>query len=247
MNLDNIPDDVIVISEITNDFHKAGVLSKETIIEIFKRTRHYESIQSIETGCGKSTLLFSNISKKHFCFTLGGSEVHDDGSLDAVKKNPHFREARVEFVLGPTQKTIPSFPFKERFQVIFIDGPHGYPFPELEYYFLYPHLEQGGLLIIDDIHIPTIGNLADFLKEDDMFEFMGNVSTTAFFRRTTAPLFDPYGDGWWLQKYNTKRFDKLAAKYLPRNVKAKIYASLASLGGIKFADNVRNLYRKVFR
>jgi hypothetical protein len=39
-----------------------------------------------------------------------------------------------------------------------------------------------------------------------MFDFLGVAATTAFFRRNSAPLFDPHGDGWWRQKYNEKRF-----------------------------------------
>jgi len=27
------------------------------------------------------------------------------------------------------------------------------------------------------------------------------------FRRTDAPVFDPLGDGWWLQDYNRRRAD----------------------------------------
>jgi hypothetical protein len=91
-------------------------------------------------------------------------------------------------------------------QLVLIDGPHGYPFPELEYFYLYPQISEGGLLILDDINIPTIFNLFTFIREDRMFELLEVVETTAFFRRTREDLFDPFGDGWWLQEYNRKRF-----------------------------------------
>src|ERR1700682_3267356 len=74
----------------------------------------------------------------------------------------------------------------------------------LEYYFLYPHLETGALLILDDIHIPTVHNLFQFLRRDAMFELDEIVQTTACFKRTSAPTFDPFGDGWWRQNYNAK-------------------------------------------
>jgi hypothetical protein len=94
-------------------------------------------------------------------------------------------------------------------QLALIDGPHGYPFPDMEYYYLYPHLDEGALLIIDDIHIATIGHLFDFLKEDEMFRLIEVVDKTAFFERTAAPIFDPYQDGWWMQNYNTRRFSQM--------------------------------------
>jgi hypothetical protein len=37
-----------------------------------------------------------------------------------------------------------------------------------------------------------------------MFDLDGIVRTTAFFTRTSAPAFDPVGDGWWRQKYNAR-------------------------------------------
>jgi hypothetical protein len=78
-------------------------------------------------------------------------------------------------------------------------------FPSLEYYFLYPHLEEGALLILDDIHIPSVYSLFEFLRKDVMFELHDVVRTTAFFRRTGAPTFDPLGDHWWEQNYNSRR------------------------------------------
>src|SRR5262249_10283954 len=73
-------------------------------------------------------------------------------------------------------------------------------------YYFYPHLDVGGLLVVDDIHIPTIFRLFSFLRDEEMFDFLGVSHTTAFFRRNAMPLFDPFGDGWWLQRYNMKRF-----------------------------------------
>jgi hypothetical protein len=110
----------------------------------------------------------------------------------------------VEFILGSTQRTLPQEQFECRFQLALIDGPHAYPFPDLEYYFVYPALEQGALLVLDDIQIPTIGNLFCFLKEDAMFDLAEVVGNTAFFVRSAAPTFDPFGDNWELQRYNTK-------------------------------------------
>lgn len=245
MHSSKVPEDIAAIADISADFHQSGTLSGAVIIEMYSRTRDFENITSIETGCGKSTLLFSAISRKHFCFTRGNTDGHGDDSLDAVLASPRLNKDAVSFVLGPTQKTLPDFGFADKFDVVFIDGPHGFPFPQLEYYYLYPHLKPGGLLIIDDIHIPTIGQLADFLKEDAMFDFTGHVGTTAFFRRTSAPVFDPMGDGWWLQQYNTRRFSELSGKYFPLTIKSIAYRMLARTLGVPFADKVRKAYRRM--
>jgi hypothetical protein len=39
-----------------------------------------------------------------------------------------------------------------------------------------------------------------------MFDFIALERFTAFFRRTAAPSFYPFGDGWWTQKFNQNRF-----------------------------------------
>jgi len=152
---------------------------------------------SVETGAGRTTLVLSQLSEHHVVFSKDGGS-----SLSQARLSPLLRADRVEFVEGPTQKTLPSYEFKHGVQVALIDGPHAYPFPDLEYYFLYPHLEAGGLLVLDDINIPSIGRMFAILKADDMFELSEVVGDTAFLVRTVAPCFDPYGDRWWAQGYN---------------------------------------------
>ncbi len=156
---------------------------------------------SVETGTGKSTLLFSHVSLDHKVFTL-----QDGPSYSAVINCPILNREVVEFVPGPTQLTLPTYAFRDPVEVALIDGPHAYPFPELEYYYLYPHLAPGALLMVDDINIPTIFNLFAFVKDDAMFELVDVVGVTAFFRRTAAPVFSPTGNQWWAQEYNRRRF-----------------------------------------
>src|SRR5256885_7172686 len=67
-----------------------------------------------------------------------------------------------------------------------------------------PTWRLAALLILDDIHIPTVQNLFRFLRRDAMFELDKVVGTTAFFTRTSAPTFDRFGDEWWQQNYNAK-------------------------------------------
>jgi len=190
------------IAALPSDWHGAGSLRPEVLQAIARHAGERDILHSVETGTGKSTLLFSHLSPDHTVFTQDDRGNGD--SLDRVKSSPLLEKA--EFVVGPTQLTLPQYDFRCRFQLVFLDGPHAYPFPELEYYYLYPHLEEDGLLIVDDIDIPTVFNLFRFLSEDAMFECTEVVRTTAFFRRTEAPLFSPLGDGWYRQNYNRRRF-----------------------------------------
>jgi hypothetical protein len=112
-------------------------------------------------------------------------------------------------------------------QLALIDGPHAYPFPDLEYYYLYPHLDKGALLVLDDIHIRSIHKLFEFLQTDPMFRLDEVVRTTALFTRTDAPTFDPCGDGWEQQAYNRHtlwRYDwrSRLGQGLPRSLRDRL-------------------------
>jgi predicted O-methyltransferase YrrM len=182
-------------------WHTAGTLSPAALSAMAKHSG--DVAHSMETGTGKSTLLLSHLSQDHKVFTIAGD---NDSSYATVTASPLFNKETVEFVIGPTQQTLPAYRFANKLQLALIDGPHGYPFPDLEYFYTYPHLEQGALLVVDDIHIPTVFNMFSFLREDAMFKLLEVVETTAFFRRTDEPTFPPDLDGWWTQQYNFKRF-----------------------------------------
>ena len=218
------------IEELPSDWHGSGPLSNSVLKAI---AGHCEKIGiidcSVETGAGKSTLFFSHISQNHIVFTTNVSN-----SLSQVKESSLFNADSVDIVEGPTQQTLPAYEFSRKIQVALIDGPHGYPFPELEYYYIYQHLDTGGLLIIDDVNIPSIKNMTEVLKKDEMFEYLGTLGKTTFFKRTEAPLFDPLGDGWWDQGYNkpflykSTKLESLKAK-IPKSVFKCIPESLLLL------------------
>jgi len=111
-------------------------------------------------------------------------------------------------------------------QLALIDGPHGYPFPDLEYYYFYPLIVPGGLLLLDDIKIPSVRRMFDIIRADDMFDLLEIVDrNTAFFRRSKAPLLDPQSDSWWLQGYNRAYYENTGARSRSR----RVLASLASI------------------
>jgi hypothetical protein len=193
--------------------HRAGTFPTD-ILKMIERTLPRGLLKSAETGCGKSTILLSNLSEHHTVFCLDDQSYGRESSVNFFRCCPLTREDRIEVVFGPTQMTLPRYAHTNRYDFVLLDGPHGWPFPELEYYFFYPHIQQGGLLVLDDCQIPTIGRLADILAEDPMWRLEGFISTTGLFRRTDAPLFDPFDDGWWKQPYNRRRISPNSNFYL---------------------------------
>jgi hypothetical protein len=192
------------ISALPADWHGAGSVNTEVLRAIASHAAAVGPIEhSVETGSGKTTLLFSHLSADHRAFAIDSGD-----SISQVRRSPLFRADTVTYVEGPTQVTLPPYHFADPVQIAMIDGPHAYPFPDLEYYYFYPLVAPGGLLIVDDLLIPSIGRMFEIIKADRMFELVEIVSSNmAFFRRTSAPLLDPHGDGWWLQGYNKSYYD----------------------------------------
>jgi len=215
-----------ILEEIINlpeDLHGCGTVSAKVLRGILKYGKNLGITNSVETGSGKTSLLFSNISKNHYAFAVNYAD-----SVSVVLNSPLLNKKSYNLIEGPTQKTLPVYNFNYKIQLAYLDGPHGYPFPELEYFYIYPHLSANALLIIDDILIPTIYNMYKFIKADAMFEQLEVIGTTAFFKRTSTETFDPYADGWWLQNYNKKKYPiwintKTAVKsFIPESAKIEI-------------------------
>jgi len=213
------------IAALPDDWHGAGSVSPAVLRALVRHAAGVGRIvQSVETGSGKTTLLLSQLSDAHTVFAVDAG-----GSISKVKGSALFNPRTTTFVDGPTQRTMPAHHFPHRHQLVLIDGPHGYPFPDLEYYFLYPTIDTGGLLVIDDLLIPTIARMYEVIAAGDMFEPIEVVeANTGFLRRTDAPLIDPLADAWWEQGYNRSYYQRLispAPAAAPGSARANGWAS----------------------
>jgi FkbM family methyltransferase len=207
-NMTDLVKRMIAYQQSRGGAHHAGTLTVaplERIIWYYENYFKGKPVNSVETGCGASTIVFSHYSKNHTAYCYDDRN-DDNSSVNFALDFPEFVKDRVKWVFGPTQRTVLSNPLDHDVDLILIDGPHGYPFPDLEYFAFYKRLKPGGLLIIDDIHIPTINNLYKFLLQDDSFYSHGVAATTAYFLRSDRPSFDMEGDGWYLQRYNVQGF-----------------------------------------
>lgn len=193
------------IKALPEDFHEAGVMQPEVLDALYDIATSRTLEHTAETGCGKTVLLLSWLSRSHTVFTLERYGKIPCESYVNVADSPLLRRPSTHFILGPTQETLPRHSFDVDFDLVLLDGPHGFPFPCMEYYYFYPRLRTGAILVVDDIHIPSVRMLHDFLLDEVMFELKDTIGNTAFFERTDQPTFNPVGDDWWLQGYNRKR------------------------------------------
>lgn len=194
----NVP--IAAIKALGHDWHGAGTVP-DVVLDGLVALGAGGFARSVETGTGRTTLVLSHLSRHHTVFTK--ADDGDGDSLSRVRSSELLEVGKTVFVVGPTQRTIVRHDFgTEPIDCAYIDGPHAWPFPELEYWSIYPHLRTGALLIIDDVNVPTIANMFEILRADAMYDLVDVIENTAFFRRTSAPAVDPFGEGFWLQGYN---------------------------------------------
>src|SRR5262249_37490872 len=213
-------DVVRAVLSLPADWPFAGSLRPVVLERLVHHAAARELRRSAETGTGKSTLLLSHLSAQHTVFAIDDRGAGD--SLAGVQASPLLRRERVTFVAGPSQLALPAHRFAGALDLVLIDGAHGFPFPQLDYYHLYPHLAPGALLVLDDLQLRAVNDLFRFLRTDAMFKLLEVVRTTGFFQRTTSPAFDPHGDAWWLQGYHRRIWPPLAGLSWTETVKALV-------------------------
>lgn len=182
------------ILEAANGLSPRQALSTDALRSLCAALTASGAARTAETGAGASTAVFSRLADQHWAFT------NDPASAARLAASPLVRPDTVRFVLGPSQRTLPHPDLPDILDAVLLDGPHAYPFPQLEYFHFYPRIRPGGWLILDDLQIRAVAQLARFLRGDPMFRLELRTGRTAFFRRTEAPTFNPDGDGWEHQR-----------------------------------------------
>lgn len=151
---------------------------------------------SAETGCGGSTIVLSRLSPHHTVFAIEG----ENNTISNLKRHPDLESANAHFVEGETSASLPNRVLPFPLQFVLLDGPHAYPLPQLEFEYLFPCLDIGGWIALDDIQIPSVHELYRFLRSEPCVAFEDVVVRTAFFQKQSAHRNGP--DGWQDQRSN---------------------------------------------
>ncbi|MCB1130449.1 MAG: hypothetical protein KDN05_04920, partial [Verrucomicrobiae bacterium] len=110
------------------------------------------------------------------------------------------------------------------------------PIPHIDWFYTAPRIKVGGLFVLDDIHIPAVRSLHDFLAAEPQWKLDKTVLNTAFFRKLAE---DDYPKAWVEQTINKPLVDKMSAAQ--NSIKVKIILYLASKPALKA------FYRKYFK
>src|SRR5450432_2818604 len=187
-------DDTGIVAQACT-FHPWDAMAPTALSAIMKRGPFRVTA---ETGCGGSTIVLSQTSDRHTAFAIEGA----DRTITELRGRAGLRKEKVVFVEGETKDTLPGYRFEDKLDLVLLDGPHAYPLPQIEFVYLFPHIRQGGWLVLDDLQIPSVYELFGFLRKEPSVALEEVAVRTAFFRRTGAVEAGP--DGWPLQGMNRR-------------------------------------------
>jgi len=140
-----------------------------------------------ETGAGVSTILCSASVRRHYVVCPDPAEIARIRSFLGAHSWPDRLVPLVESsatALPQLEKTLGT----ELLDLALIDGAHRYPFPILDWHYFSEVLRVDGLMLVDDIQIPSVGVLLDYLKQDDDWRLEEVTGKTAWFRKLSTPV-----------------------------------------------------------
>jgi len=161
-------------------------------------------LSTLETGGGVSTILFARYARRHVVHLLDSEGA--TARSDFVRRLPGLSSEALQISterLEP-ERDRPAPP--PTLDIVLIDGARAYPIPDLEFLAATQRLKPGGVLVLDDIDIPTIHRLFEFIAQDAMFYLNDVVEGTAFFARSEAQSFDADRGAWQQQAFNAQRY-----------------------------------------
>ena len=189
-----------VVHYLTYDDLKAGRLSgvhsTEDACYRFLAQVSKAGSRTLETGSGVSTVLFASWGCRHRCITP--SQVEVDALIEYCQERSIPTDG-IAFDLASSEEVLVRLePSDPPLDVVLLDGGHGFPIPMIDWFYGASRLRKGGVLVLDDIHLPAVKILKSFL---DLDERWGRLDRTdkwaAYERRSVGPL----GEDWYDQPF----------------------------------------------
>ena len=136
--------------------------------------------RTLETGLGLSTLLFIRLGTLHTCIAPWKTEVDN---LLSHCRDRQIATDRLTVIQGFSDEVLPTLP-RTDLDLVLIDGGHGFPTPIIDWYYGAGRLREGGILVIDDVHLPAVQLLLDFLNADPRWRLMESTPKWIAYERT---------------------------------------------------------------
>jgi predicted O-methyltransferase YrrM len=156
-----------------------GVWSTERSCYEFIAAHVGQGSVTLETGCGVSTAVLAILGCQHTSVFLDAVEGRQ---LEAWADERSVSLDHVTLLPGGSDAVLPTLE-SPPCDLVFIDGCHGYPFPEMDWFFGARHLRRGGILIVDDVQLWAPRQLANYLDADARWSRLAGTRKWSAWRR----------------------------------------------------------------
>jgi hypothetical protein len=185
---------------------------------------------TLETGAGLSTLVFALKRSSHMAITPSTEEIK---SISEYAASHSISMNSVRFVNATSETYLPTAGIEKNLDLVLIDGRHAFPWPMIDYFYTAPKIRERGLLLVDDINIPSVDMLVKFLAADTNWKLKKR-----FAHRTS--VFEKVGNElnveWTAQRYNLLNLQKpnvirrtiRRGKTLPRRLLVRLRQKVSS-------------------
>lgn len=141
--------------------------------QVLKYLQSFEKFEkTLEFGAGYSTVVLASLSHEH---TVVNPDKISNKLIKEFINNHDLKKGNLQFIEKTSEQALLSgdLLLRDNFELILIDGAHGFPFPILDFQASRNLLGEKGLLLIDDIHIKASKILDTFIRSGDTeFDFL---------------------------------------------------------------------------
>jgi predicted O-methyltransferase YrrM len=149
---------------------------------------------TLETGLGLSTVAFALLGSDH---TTVCPDAREADVLRQWADEHGVELATVRLIIGGSERVLPDLDTKP-LDLVFIDGCHGYPLPQLDFLYACSHLKRGGVVVLDDMHLWAPRQLQTYLDADERWEQLERTRKWAAYRRQSE---GSLVEGWRQQPF----------------------------------------------
>lgn len=142
----------------------------------------FGSPRVIETGAGATTLLFCALGVTELT-TIAPDAALQQRVIDEASRRAIATTA-LDFVCEPSEAALPRLAAAgHRVDVALIDGHHGWPNVFVDFCYFNMMLGAGATLLVDDVQLYSVAQLALLLVEEPTFELVAVDDKLATFRK----------------------------------------------------------------
>jgi hypothetical protein len=126
--------------------------------------------QTLETGCGASTVVFAAQGARH---TTISPDAEEHARVRDYLNQIGVDSSRLTFIVGLSDRVLPSLCTERSLSTAFIDGAHGFPYPAVDWHYVTRALKIGGCLLMDDIPMPAVTWVFRYMRTDPSWRLDG--------------------------------------------------------------------------